>query len=216
MVLQAAVEDEAEGRASMTLRFQDYRTLFLGISLGFVLLAASPALSIVISFPSGEERFSELWLLGPNHMAEDYPFNVQVGEQYNVYLGLGNHMGGSMYYAVYVKFRNQTQPLPNAIMSLPSSLPSLYEFRAFVPDGGAWEKLVTFSVLEASLYENLSFVNRLVINDRGVRVSSSAIWDSENKGFYYQLFFELWLYDVTSQSFRFHNRLVGIWLNMTS
>ena len=198
------------------MKFQDYSTLFLVSSLAFVLLAASPALSIVVSFPRGGERFSELWLLGPNHMAEDYPFNVRVGEQYSVYLGLGNHMGGSMYYAVYVKFRNQTEPLPNATMSMPSSLPSLCEFRAVVIDGGTWEKLVTFSVLEASSFENSSFVNRLVINDRVLRVNSSAIWDSEQKGFYYQLFFELWLYNVTSESFEFNNRFVGIWLNMTA
>ena len=198
------------------MKFQDYSTLFLVSSLAFVLLAASPALSIVVSFPRGGERFSELWLLGSNHMAEDYPFNVRVGEQYSVFLGLGNHMGGSMYYAVYVKFRNQTQPLPNATVSMPSSLPSLCEFRAVVVDGGTWEKLVTFSVLEDSSYRNSSFVNRLVINDRVLRVNSSAIWDSEQKGFFYQLFFELWFYDVPSESFEFHNRFVGIWLNMTA
>ena len=215
MVFQAIVEDEAECWASMMLRFQDYRSLFLVVSLISLLLAASPALSVVVSFPRGGEKFSELWLLGPNHMAENYPFNVRVGERYSVYLGLGNHMGESMYYAVYVKFRNQTQPLPNATISVPSSLPSLYEFRAFVSDGGTWEKPVTFSFLEASSFENASFVNRLVINDRALWVNSSGIWDSENKGFYYQLFFELWLYDVALQSFGFHNRFVGIWLNMT-
>ena len=198
------------------MKFQDYSTLFLVSSLAFVLLAASPALSIVVSFPRGGERFSELWLLGPNHMAEDYPFNVRVGEQYSVYLGLGNHMGGSMYYAVYVKFRNQTQPLPNATTSTPSALPPLNEFRTFVSDGGTWEKLVTFSVSEASSFENASFVNRLIINDQNTWVNSSAIWDSENKGFYYQLFFELWFYNVASESFEFYNRFVGIWLNMTA
>jgi hypothetical protein len=215
VVFQAVVEDEAEGWAGMMLRFQDYRSLFLGVSLISLLLAASPALSVVVSLPRGGERFSELWLLGPNHMAENYPFNVHVGEQYSVYLGLGNHMGESMYYAVYLKFRNQTQLLPNATISVPSSLPSLCEFRAFVSDGGAWEKLVTFSVLETSRFENSSYVKRLMVNDRDLLVDSSGIWDSENNGFYYQLFFELWLYDVALQSFGFHNRFVGIWLNMT-
>jgi hypothetical protein len=198
------------------MKFQAYRTLFLVSSLSLALLAASPLLSIVISLPSGGEKFSELWLLDPNHMAENYPFNVRVGKQYSVYLCLSNHMGGSMYYAIYVKFRNRTQPLPNAPQSMPSSLPSLCEFRAFVADGGTLEKLVTFSFLEASSFGNSSFVNRLVVNDRILTISSSAIWDSEQKGFYYQLFFELWLYNVTLESFEFHNRFVGIWLNMTA
>jgi hypothetical protein len=125
-------------------------------------------------------------------------------------------MGGSMYYVVYVKFRNQTQPLPNATLAMPSSMSSLYEFRAVVVDGGTWEKLVTFSVLEASSFENSSHVNCLVIDGRVLRVDSSAVWDSEQKGFFYQLFFELWLYNVASESFEFHNRFVGIWLNMTA
>jgi hypothetical protein len=198
------------------MKFQAYRTLFLVSSLSLALLAASPLLSIVISLPSGGEKFSELWVLDPNHMAENYPFNVRVGKQYSVYLCLSNHMGGSMYYAIYVKFRNRTQPLPNAPQSMPSSLPSLCEFRAFVADGGTLEKLVTFSFLEASSFGNSSFVNRLVVNDRILTISSSAIWDSEQKGFYYQLFFELWLYNVTLESFEFHNRFVGIWLNMTA
>jgi len=199
----------------MTFRFQDYRTLFLGASLISVLLAASPVLSTVVSFPRGGERFSELWLLGPNHMAEDYPFNVRVGENYSVYLGLSNHMGEAMYYAVYVKFRNQSQPLPNSTLSQPSSLSSLYELRAFAADGGTWEKLVTFSFLEFSRFGNSSFVKGLVINDQVVHVDSSAVWDVEHVGLYYQLFFELWLYDVPLQGFVFHNRFVGIWINMT-
>jgi hypothetical protein len=216
VVFQAVVEDEAKGRAGiMMLRFQDYRSVFLGVSLISVLLATSPVLSVVVSLTNGSERFSELWLLGPDHMAENYPFNVHVGEQYSVYLGLGNHMGESKYYAVYVKFRNQTQPLPNATLSTPSALLALNELRAFVSDGGTWEKLVTFSFLDVSRFGNSSFVNRLVIDDRVVWVNSSAIWDSENKGFYYQLFFELWLYNATIQGFEFHNRFVGIWLNMT-
>jgi len=197
------------------MRFQNYRTLFRVAGLTCVLLAVYPALSTVVTFPEGGERFSELWLLGPGHMAENYPFNVRVGEQYSIYLGLGNHMGSSMYYVIYVRFRNQTQPVPNVTISMPSSLPSLYEFRAAVLDGDTWEKLVTFSVLEASRCENSSFVNRLVINDRAVLVNSSAIWDSENRGFYYQLFFELWVYNVAGSRFQFHDRFVGIWLNMT-
>jgi hypothetical protein len=200
----------------MTSKLQDYRNLLLAASLIALLLAALPAVSVLVSFPKVGEMFSELWLLGPNHMAEDYPFNVKVGESYTVYLGVGNHMGGSMYYAVYVKFRNQTQALPNATASAPSSLPILYEIRAFIPDGGTWEKLVAFSVSEASQFETSSFVNRLVINDRGVWTNSSAVWDLERNGFYYQLFFELWIYDVVSQSLGFHNRFVGIWLNMTN
>jgi len=196
--------------------FQDYRTLFLVASLASGLLAASPALSLVLSFPRDGESFSELGLLGPNHMAEDYPFNIQAGESYSLFLGVGNHMGYSAYYLVYAKFRNQSQPLPNASNSEASSLPSLFEFQFLVADGDAWEIPVIFQILSASIQDNSMVIERVSINDRAFQVGCSSIWDSENSGFYFQMFFELWLYNTKESSFQFHNRFVGIWLNMTS
>jgi len=197
------------------MNFEDYRTVFQVGSLVFVLLAASPALSLVVSFPRGGESFSELWLLGPNHMAEDYPFNVQAGEDYSLFLGVGNHLGHSAYYLVYAKFRNQTQPLPNASSSEPSSLSSLYTFEFFLADGDVWETPVIFQVLSASFQGNVVVVDRISVDDRAFQVGCSLTWDSENSGFYFQLFFELWLFNSTRSSFQFHDRFVGIWLNMT-
>ena len=199
----------------MTLRLEDYRNLLIAACLIALLLAALPAASVLVTFPTARERFSELWLLGSDHMAENYPFNVAVGESGAVYLGIGNHMGSPTYYAVYVKFRNQTQPLPDETTSMPSSLPSLYEIRTFIQDGQTWEKLITFSILEALQSETKSFVSRLVINDRTVWTNSSASWDPERDGFYYQLFFELWIYDTVTKNLGFHNRFVTMWLKMT-
>jgi uncharacterized membrane protein len=197
------------------MKLEEYRTVFAAGSLVLILVAAAPTVSLFVSFPDGSESFSELWLLGPNHMAKDYPFNVEVNETYSVFVGVGNHLGGSSYYLVYVKFRNQTEPLPNATVSEPSPLSPLYEFRFFVVDGDTWEETLTFSVLEVSRNDDFMFVDRLSVNDVIFSVNASTRWDSENNGFYFQLFFELWLYNVTSQSFEFHNRFVGIWLNVT-
>ena len=184
--------------------------------MALILIVAFPAVSLVVPFPSGVERFSELWVLGPNHMAEDYPFNVGSNETYHVFVGVGNHMGYSARYMVYVRFRNRTQPLPDMSNSKPSPLPPLYEFHAFVADGLTWEAPVTFAFLEVLRFENSCLVRRMSINDVVFPVVCSSSWDLENGGFYYQLFFELWLYDVTSQSFQFHDRFVGIWLNVTA
>lgn len=197
------------------MNLEDHRTLFAATTLGLVLIAALPTVSMVVSVPSGAERFSELWVLGPTHMAENYPFNVRVGEQYRLFVGVGNHMGYSAYYVVYVKFRNQTQPLPDTLNAVPSPLPPLYEFRAFVEDGGTWEAQLTFIFLNVSRLGNSSFVSEMSINDVVISMDSSSGWDLENSGFYYQVFFELWLYDTSLQGFQYHNRFVGIWLNMT-
>jgi len=197
------------------VNLEEYRTLFAVTTVGLMLTAAFPTLSLVVPFPRSAERFSELWVLGPNRMAEDYPFNVRLGEEYRVFVGVGNHMGSSSYYRVCVKFRNQSQPLPDASNSTPSPLPPLFEFRFLITDGGSREAPLTFEFLEVSHMEDSCLVRRISINDVVFSVDSPSRWDPENKGFYYQLFFELWLYDLTSRSFQFHDRFVGIWLNMT-
>jgi uncharacterized membrane protein len=199
------------------VNLEDYRTLFMVGSLVLILVAASPGLSVVVPFPRGGERFSELWLLGPEHMAEGYPFNVRAGEvQGPVYLGVRNHMGSSQYYLVYVKFRNQSQPLPNSTSSEPSPLSALYEFRFFLAEGEMWETPVRFIIEDGGFEGNRSFVAGISINGHVCPVDLSSSWDSENEGFYYQLFFELWRYSGDREGFWFHNRFVGIWLNMTS
>ena len=196
------------------MNLEDYQVLFFVGTLGLALVAASPALSVALPFKDGYARFSELWLLGPGHMAEDYPFEVAIGETYSVFVGVGNHMGCSEYYVIYVKFRNGTQPLPDIDNSVASPLPPLYEFRFFVPDGESWESPVTFAFQDVSIEDDSVHVGVLSVNDVAFFVDGFSMWDSENGGFYFQLFFELWRYDVASQGFRFHNRFVGIWLNL--
>jgi len=194
---------------------EEYRTLFIVGSLILMLIPVVPTLSLFIRIPSGSERFSELWLLGPAHTAENYPFNVSVNEEYNLFVGVGNHLGSSSYYMVYVKFRNQTQQLPNSTTSEPSSLPPLNEFRFVLTDGEVWEAPLTFVIENVLLQQNFSIVQNISINDIVFPVNYTSTWDSDRNGFYYQMFFELWLYNMTSSSFQYHNRFVGLCLNMT-
>jgi uncharacterized membrane protein len=88
------------------MNFEDFKLFYAISCLGLGLIILSPTLALVIRLPSGES-FSELWILGSGHLAEDYPFNVLEGQAYKVYLGIGNHMGDLEYYSVYVKLRNR-------------------------------------------------------------------------------------------------------------
>ncbi len=185
-------------------------------SLILILIAAAPILGLFIRIPERSEKFSELWLLGPTRKAEGYPFNVQVNESYLVYVGVANRLGSSVYYRVYVKLRNQTQPLPTASNSSPSVLPSTYEFDILVRDNEVREEPLNFVILEASTHNNTALLKRLRINGITFQVDAFSKWDKENSGFYYQLFLELWLYEMASQSFQYHNRFVSLWLNLTS
>jgi len=191
------------------VNLEDYRVVFAVSGLILILVASAPTLSLVLPF-SGGECFSELWILGPNHMAEDYPFNVVNDTVYNVFLGIGNHMGSSAYYMVYVKFRNQSEPLPNATAGTHSPLNATAEYRIFLQGGESWEAPLTFSFLG-----NQSLIQSLIVNNVEFAVNKTALWDGENNGYYYQLFLELWIYDAESDAFQYHNRFVGIWLNMT-
>lgn len=195
------------------MNLDDYQTVFMVTILGLSLVVVSPTIGLYL--PSGRERFSELWILGPGHMAEGYPFNVVAGDVYRVFVGVGCHLGGSTYYAVVVKFRNQTQPLPNATVAEPSSLPALFEFQMVVEDGGVWEESVDFAVMDVSVGVNTTVVGRLLVNGVLFEVDLPAVWDAVFAGFFYQLFFELWLYDSDTDEFRYYNRFVGLWLNMT-
>jgi hypothetical protein len=196
------------------LKLSDWKAIFAAAGLVGILLFASPMLSMALRFPSGE-RFSELWLLGPGHMLEGYTFNVTVDESYLVYVGVGNEMGSSVFYSVQVKLRNETDDLPNSA-SVPSPLPRLYEYRVFLQDGQTWEQPLTFSFSQVSAEQNTSVIGGLTVNGGTVSVDKPAEWNSTSNEYSYELFMELWIYNVTVDAFQYHNRFVGIWLNMTA
>ncbi|HLE75671.1 MAG TPA: DUF1616 domain-containing protein [Candidatus Bathyarchaeia archaeon] len=189
--------------------------LFYALScVALCLIILAPTLALVVTFPEGE-RFSELWILGSNHMTAGYTFDVAANEKYSVYVGVGNHMKSSAYYAVYVKFKNQAEPLPNDKTETPSPVSPLYTYYVFLQDGDDWEIPMTFSFSGVSFSENRSLVESLTVNDVAFSVDKAAVWDAEDKGYYYQLFLELWIYNTQSKTIQFHNRFVGIQLNIT-
>jgi uncharacterized membrane protein len=197
------------------VNLDQYRTLFVVVTLELALIVASPMLAMVVSFGVSSEQFSEFWLLGPNHVAEDFPFNVSAGEMYSVFVGVGNHMGSSEYYRVYVKVRNGSKSLPDGKGGLPSSLSPVYEYRFFVGADEVWESPVSFGFDDVVVEGDVLSVGEVVVDGVTFPVDVFAVWDSEREGYFFQLFFELWRYDVDSRSFRFDDRFVGLWLNMT-
>jgi len=196
------------------LKLEDYKTIFIIVSFAGALIIASPTLASILP-ARGTERFSELYVLGPSRMAEGYAFNVKAEETYRVFLGVGNHMGSSTYYAVRVKLRDRGEPLPNATTITPSSLPTLCEYLVFVGDGQTLERPLNFSFRGLSFYGNSCRLDIVAINGMEVNVAKMVNWDPEQKGYYLELFFELWIYDTESKDFSYHNRFVGFWLKMT-
>jgi len=197
------------------MNFGEYRAVFIVGGLILVLLASGPTVGLFLPLSREGERFSELWILGSGNMVEDYPFNVRADLSYLVYVGVSNHMGSSMYYNVTVKFRNQSEPSPNATTGTPSPLPPLYEYRVLLEDGEAWEAPVTFSFSGVSFSDDQSLVEIFKVNELAFDVDKVALWDAEGDGYYYQVFIELWIYNAKSSQFQYHNHFVDILLNMT-
>jgi len=169
------------------------------------------------------ELFTELWILDENHRAENYPYNISRNYPYNISLGIGNHLGYCAYYMVQVKFLNwsQTELMPTRFgpveERLPSNLTSLFNFTAFVADEQVYEMPITFS-FNYTWDEQFSKVELCGLRLNGVQLNISNCtlsWDADKKAFRGFLFFELWLYNADTNSFKYHGRFVGLWFNMT-
>ncbi len=200
------------------MKLDGYKLIFVVVGLIGVLLIATPALVDVIRLPGipGGSQFSELYLLGPDQTATNYPSNIAVGMNYSVYVDVGNQLGSSAYYVLYVKLGNETDPLPNNALGTPSSLPPLYEYRFSIQNSIYWESLLNFSISSALISGTSSQINTLQINGVAFNVDKPAMWNSNSTTFTYRLFFELWIYNAQSNQIEYNNRYVRLQLNLTS
>jgi len=199
------------------MNLRGYETILLVVTAILALLVASPALQRLLVYPQ-TEFFTEMGLLGPEHTAENYPHNIKLNENYNVFLGVSNQLGRCAYYTVQVKFRNQNQSAPDDSTRTPSSLPPLYTLNVIVADKEAWELPVTFS-FDYSYDENNSQVifNRIMFNGASLNLNGySTTWDPENNRFFGNLIFELWIYNDAVGGFTYHERYNDLKFNMTA
>lgn len=201
------------------MNFREYRVVFFMVLAIVALFVASPAFLRLLVYPR-TEFFTELWVLGPNHTAENYPSNVARGQNYTVFLGVANHLGYTAYYLVEVKFRNSTQSGPTGSglppIFAPSGLPSLYNISVFVADEGTWELPLAFSFDYSNSTLLTVEMHSLTLDGVPLNIANNTIgWDAQSKVFRGYLFFETWIYNRTTSNFNYHDRYVSLILNMT-
>lgn len=129
---------------------EDLKTVAVGLLLvvaGFTVFKAFFADRVV-------EPFSELGILGPNMKIGDYPRELGVGEEFELYLYLGNHMGSPQLYRVYVKLGSRDVNVSDVE---PYPAPVLTSIDAALPDGGNVTLPVTLSVPESGVNRRLVF-----------------------------------------------------------
>jgi len=93
----------------------------LTIVLSLSILIAVLTTICVIAVPKEGERFTEFFILGNQQKAADYPDQITVGEQYPLYIGVGNHEYRPvtymiMTYGMLMEFDNTTNT--SRIMSM--------------------------------------------------------------------------------------------------
>jgi len=192
---------------------ENAKMLFMLFCIMLGLIIVSPTLFALVSLPEGE-RFSELWLLGTDHLIENGVLNVSLNKPDTVHLGVCNQMGGTEYYLVSVKLLNQFQTSQGMNNGMPSSLEPIFEYRFFLRNNQTWEKPFIFSFDRISFEGDTLRVSKMTINGNDVFVEQVAVRDEVDGGFYYQLLFELWIYNSTVSDFQFHDRYVWFWVNM--
>lgn len=195
---------------------QNYKALFLVVTAVLALLVASPALEQLVFVPQ-TDHITELSLLGPYQNAT-YPSNVTAGENYRLYLDVANHLGSCAYYTMQIKFRNQTQSGPDSFNHTSSKLPPLGTISFLVADEGKLQLPIDVSFQYG---RNPNITSRLdmqsiTLNGAVLNADTTTIaWNIEKNGFYGNLFFELWIFNDTSNAFQYHQRYVSLWLKMT-
>jgi uncharacterized membrane protein len=77
------------------------------VVLTFAILAAVILTIYVIAVPKEGERFTEFFILGDKQKAADYPDRISIGQDYPLYIGVGNH-----------EYRNVTYTIETWVMNM--------------------------------------------------------------------------------------------------
>jgi len=125
---------------------------------GVLALAVVTILAVLAAIypilPANGENFSELGILGPGQKIAGYPTTVAVGQQFTLYVYVGNHEGGAGYYQVLVKEGNQATVVSN---STSADLPPVLTSSLVLQDNSSSIYPVNLSMRTAGLNQRLIF-----------------------------------------------------------
>ncbi|WP_292485229.1 DUF1616 domain-containing protein, partial [Methanohalobium sp.] len=125
----------------------------LSILLVISIIASVATLAYVVATPKQGEQFTEFYVLGSGGMADNYPTNLEVGENGTVTIGIVNHEYEKTDYTLKMQLDNNTLPLNDEIKTLTlDHNQTLEEPITFTPN-----KAGTNMKLEFLLYKNNNF-----------------------------------------------------------
>lgn len=121
-----------------------------------LLLCVSATVSVypVIRGKTIIEPFSELGVLGPSGKMSDYPRELTVGQEFKIFIYIGNHEGKSEYYRVEAKLVDQSVNVSDV---KPLDRPSFKSWETILSDESNTTVPVIMSLGEAGLNKRLIF-----------------------------------------------------------
>jgi len=123
--------------------------------------------------PSNGESFSELGVLGPGQKIAGYPTSVAVGQQFTLYVYVGNHEGAVGYYQMQVKEGNQATVVSN---STSADLPPVLTNSLVLGDNSSTVFPVTLSMSTSGLNQRLIF-ELWMFNSTTSQFAYTGLWD---------------------------------------
>jgi len=142
------------------------------LALGVVTMLAVLA-AIYPILPANGENFSELGVLGPGQKIGGYPTTVAAGQQFTLYVYVGNHEGQAAYYQVLLKEGNQATVISN---STSANLPPVRTSSLVLEDNSSSIIPVSLSMSTAGLNQRLIF-ELWMFNSTSTSFSYTGLWN---------------------------------------
>lgn len=196
------------------MNLQNHKTILIVVTITLLLVAYS-ALQTFPIHPA-TELYTELWILYSNHKTENYPFNIERNTEYNMFLGIANHLGSSANYQVQLKLRNSTQPTSESSTLNPIDSPPIHTFTMIVAENETWVLPVTvsFDYTYNPVQQKINFES-LTFNGDAFNIETYIVsLDGDRNGYYENLLFELWVQNDDAGSFEYNKRYVGLWFKI--
>lgn len=189
--------------------------IFSAILIGgiFVSILIAPFLSTSFQL-ANDEPFTELWLLGPEHVAENYPYNITSNQDYAIYLGVCNQLNEAAEYSIRIKLCDSNFQLPNSSSGEFSSSPSVEQFDFNLSYDETWEQRVNFEINYDLVQQNLTQIESININGKTFSLNQNLPLVSNQDSFNVILVFELWSKTGSDNTFEYSNQYLQLILKL--
>jgi hypothetical protein len=192
------------------------------IVAGLVLLLFITIAVISSVWPTQEERFIELGLLGKNKTADAYfadeNANIDVGSLNSWFIYVHNHIGTAQNISVRAKLLNSAMELPDDRQHQPSNLASFVEFPLSLSVNQSVLFPFSWSITDTDIQNSSVVIKQLLVNNQQVTVDVSSM------DYSFVIVFELWVQNRVSGEYAFDwesgkglsSASVNMWFNVSS